>query len=197
MSRTDYPAKRSSGTVCGSHRKGWEHPAKNLTQEGIMLNKDDIKSIRQADYVVLFYSPDKTQGAEWGIRVGKRAKTGGIWNDHGPTDVTRTIVADAHNCDVKSHRRHADEVRSCVAVLNIYDFEVFPTCVLKQLRAGDEIGVLFVGNNDNGYLEAADLHHDEAWLRIVRNDKVVGQYMLDDSVCANNSARIVRYADSY
>lgn len=162
-----------------------------------MLDKDDIKAIRQASYVVLFYSPDKKQGAEWGIRVGKRNYAGGsIW-DSGSHDVTRTIEANWAHCRIDSHGRSSDDVTSAVAVATIYDFEPFPACVFKQLRAGDEIGLRFIASNNNDLMKEAGLHHDEVRLRIVRNDKIVAEYPVEDCVCLNNSARIVRFADSW
>jgi hypothetical protein len=168
-----------------------------------MLDKDDIKAIRKADFMVPFYSPDKYQHPDfdWGIRFGLRRNAyvpDGIWDNSGlASDLTRTIRLDEHNCRVHSHRLPNEEVKSCTAVVSIYDFEVYPTCVLKQLRVGDELGLLFVGCNNNKYLDDANLYHDEVWLQIIRNSKVIGKYPLDDSICANNSARIVRYADSY
>ena len=168
-----------------------------------MLDKDDIKAIRQANYVVLFYSPDKYQhpDADWGMRVGKRIKTDVLWSDgkdyHFEDTVTRTIVADPKNCLLHSHRRPDSEVKSCIGSVEIYSFEAYPSCALKQLRAGDELGLKFVGSNDSDNLRAAGLHHDSAWFRIVRNGKVVAEYQLDDRICANNSARIMHYADSY
>jgi hypothetical protein len=168
-----------------------------------MLSKDDIKAIRQADYIVPFYSPDKYQhpDLDWGIRVGKRFEVDRVWNDgttHPSSDAhTRTIAADPQHCYVESHGRQRDEVKSCVAVCNIYDFVVYPMCALKLLRVGDELGIKFVADNNNGYLKKADLHLDEVWLRIVRKGKVVAEYPLESTVCENNSARIVRYADSY
>jgi hypothetical protein len=161
-----------------------------------MLTKDDIKSIRQADYIVMFYSPNKEQGAEWGIRVGKRTRGDkSVW-DNEPYDVTRTIEANTERCAVVSYDRPVGEVKSCVAVTNLYDFEVFPACVFKQFRVGDEVGLRFMGGNNNGYMKDCGLYHDEVRIRIVRGDKVVAEYPIEDSVCKNNSARIVRYVDS-
>lgn len=60
------------------------------------------------------------------------------------------------------------------------------------LRPGDEVTVSFVGNaNSNELTREANLHADKVELHVKRGDNRL-VFMVDVSVCRNNSARMVK-----
>lgn len=64
--------------------------------------------------------------------------------------------------------------------------------ILRLLRAGDELTLYWVAGNSNGYLEEANLYRDELKLVVMRGGKRALTFNVDTSICANNTARMVR-----
>lgn len=102
-----------------------------------------------------------------------------------------------------------------LSVVRKDDLECFAHCVGGQykhhwativglLREGDEIELCWIGNDSNGYMKAArgeygdhgdsfvGLYHDRLDLNVYRKGKLRYSFHLDDCVCPNNTARMIR-----
>jgi hypothetical protein len=72
---------------------------------------------------------------------------------------------------------------------------------LSQIKPDDEVTLIWIRDNNNGYVTKADLHVDELHARIKRwgpNGKPRHlDFLLDVSICADNSARMIRQRGLY
>lgn len=68
--------------------------------------------------------------------------------------------------------------------------EVWGT-VSGLLRPGDRLTLSWVADNNNHHLDRADLHQDELHVVVHRGERKM-TFLLNTSVCAGNSARMVR-----
>lgn len=77
------------------------------------------------------------------------------------------------------------------AVIFIYKGQsTIAESILTILKAGDKISFEFIANNNNGYVNKARLHHDILEIKIKRGNKTL-VFQLDDSICPDNSARMI------
>ena len=153
-----------------------------------MLTKEDAKALHAADYVCLFYRPDGSEGPVWGIRAGQRFEDA-VW---GAKDRTRTIAAEPRHSIIVDYQHGV--AREAVAVRNMYRTidDMAASTPFDALRTGDEIGLRFIANNGSDNTRGVGWVRDECYLRIVRKERIVAEYMIDVYVGPNNSARIVR-----
>lgn len=63
--------------------------------------------------------------------------------------------------------------------------------IVRSLRVGDRLHLSWIGANNNEYLTEAGLYADEVRL-VATSDKSTRTWLLGYSVCADNSARMVR-----
>jgi hypothetical protein len=64
--------------------------------------------------------------------------------------------------------------------------------IVRLLRAGDRVTLSWVANNNNGYVKEAGLYRDELRMRIDRDKSEPLVFLVEVSVCPDNSARMVR-----
>ena len=63
--------------------------------------------------------------------------------------------------------------------------------IVKLLRVGDEITLVWVSANNNQYVTEAGLFNDELRMRVQRG-KTRLTFNVDHSICADNTARMIR-----
>ena len=64
---------------------------------------------------------------------------------------------------------------------------------VSLLRLGDILEMHWIGSNNNQYLEAAKLHHDQL-VMVIRRSKSRLEFAMVDGICADNSARMFNQA---
>lgn len=69
--------------------------------------------------------------------------------------------------------------------------------LLKLLKVGDNINFGFYANYGNQYTAKAGLHHDIMEVRILRDDRYFGEFTLSESICPQNSARMINPSPSF
>lgn len=165
------------------------------------LTADDVKALRAADSVTFFYKPNADRAGEIVCR-----KTVRNADPFGERERRWTVTTGS-----EFRGKHAggapigpDTATCCESVTSAQYDEVWQT-VAAMLKAGDELSLRWGADGfRNGYLESAvirpgehcageSLHVDSLEIVIRRNGKTL-VFLLDVSVCPNNTARMVRYA---
>jgi len=163
------------------------------------LTRLDLRALQQADRV----SFHRHAGQDT-IRCHKEVPRDqrGPFGDHEKTHdvgVTATVTIYKGGGLAEWPRQDAD----CFASMSAseYGTNVWHT-VARMLRAGDVLALRWVGSNGNGYIDNArtfvrgpssgePLYHDNLYL-VARRGKKTLTFYLDDSICPNNTARMVR-----
>jgi len=144
------------------------------------ITKSDLKAFKDAHTVVL------------NLSVGGRSYIKLVKDD----DEKNDVYIDC-GVEIRNYRRDVlGDVRfaSHVMVFPQYD-ECWKTFV-SSLRAGDEITIRWIANNNSELLDRAELFHDQAVLvirRQVRGKEAKLAFMVASIVCKNNPAKMIRH----
>lgn len=166
------------------------------------LSKNDIKALKQADRVALFHlrTTDFRKG-EGLVRCIKDISNPGPF---GPREKE-------HEVPVVSFISSVAEPATVKAfeLIHVSQYNQEWQTIVGLLRAGDEIELHWSADNfANGYVEAADvvrdcgagghvgkqLHADALHLKVCRNGKQKYSFLLEVSICPNNTARMIQGA---
>lgn len=147
-----------------------------------MLTKLDIAAFRKADTLCVHLDAHNPEGLVRLIKRGDRNK------DPFAQDVEHIV-----SCEVTVPvRRNLDTGAKCFGYVDFYHSQLTETsCVIRTLRAGDEITFRFWPDcNSNDYVRRAGLHADAMFLDVKRQGKRVACWKLESSICPDNSARM-------
>lgn len=144
------------------------------------LTARDVAAMRKANYLTVRYNGTST------VRAVKRAER--TDNDPFAQDVEHDIPAPV-TC--RAYGATVTERTTACAIVSLYKFQAGPIDVLKT---GDAVAFEFVAGNDNDYLRAAGLHHDELHVIVRRGAKEI-VLTIAGSICPDNLARMVRGLD--
>lgn len=165
------------------------------------LTKNELAALRQADSICF----DHSLNGHTGLRAVKRGKAP-FFEEHRvevPCKSTVYISGDGVDWDTRCGK-HAQ----CFAWIHSAQFNEEWRTIVRLLKPGDEVELRWVGNDDNGYVKRArvterdeschdaglgmGLCHDRLYLKVRRKGKQVYSFYVDDSVCPNNTARMVK-----
>ena len=152
-----------------------------------MLTKMDIAALKHADCLCVHITKDGTI-----VRAIKRNPR----TEKQPfaTDLEHVIPATVGLEGLRGRDELAAGRVTAFASVNLYPTQKHTAClILQTLRAGDELTFSFWPDaGTNGYVAAAGLHADCLYLHVRRNGKQIANWHLADSICPDNSARMVR-----
>ncbi len=145
--------------------------------------KDDLKALRTANTVVFHY----TQKDGHFIRALRDKERGDIFSSgRFDCDERKIMVEGRGVCDTAE----------CVASVSYSNDAQMPFyTIAKHLRADDLIRLVWYQDafTTGQMKDDTDLHADVLYLEIYRKDKFVGKYIVDVSICADNTARMIRF----
>lgn len=176
-----------------------------------MLSKEDLQAMRQADSLVVWIEPSKTDPDRYSarLRVSKRlpAKKRGLFaaearelNYFLPVFPARIVLS-----------TYFERGRNHLGLKAFGSVMLAASCgawqaLVRLCRVGDEL-VFTAQENGNQYVREAigagdgetghwrGLYHDELSVELHRQNKtIIQELMLVDSVCPNNSARMIQGA---
>jgi hypothetical protein len=148
------------------------------------LTAQDIKVLRSAD--ALCYRLD-TKGDVSQIEAIKEASRDNPWEQ-------RKVLPIAF--EIENYEKGVRVVGAWVR-LPRYKWDATPLgTLLDLLRPGDELSARLITGNNNGYMTEAGLHRDEFVLQLTRGKKKM-LFLLEVSVCPQNSARMARIENTY
>ena len=162
------------------------------------LSAIDLKALRQADSICFDH------GAESGIRAIKRGKA--------PfrQDITYTIRCRSsvriHDDSLDYGQRNGDGAQ-CFAMIHSAQYDEQWRTIVDLLHVGDTLTLAWVGGDNNGYVTRSrvtekesdgyspglgeKLYHDKLFLIAMRGKRKLSFYVAD-SICPNNTARMIR-----
>lgn len=153
--------------------------------ETIILDRDDVKALRNADAIAFRHTPEgstieciKKDRDEYGEKERRREITvlGTVFNGY----------------DSDGGRSRGEEMHYGFAYFGSAQYTESWRTVASLLKVGDNLRLEFrTDDGTNGYAKTAGLHVDELYLRVERAGKRL-YFLLDVSVCQNNSARMCR-----
>lgn len=161
------------------------------TCEALSLTKNDVKAIRQAD-MVSFHRV----GGENTLQLSKRVRDAGPFDDR---ERTHDIAVQATLRGYRGDDERPDMSGArCFAMIQTAQYCDRWQTVAKLVRTGDVLELEWTANDSNGYLRAAlsngaALSHDKMYLHICRDGRRALSFYLADSICPDNSARMIRY----
>jgi hypothetical protein len=164
------------------------------------LTRDDITAMTAADSIVFRMH----HGDQPGIRAIMRgdlaepriytAREQRLFPNADGRDRTREIHTDGvlHGYADNAQWR-GDDFSSAFEMINSSQYDHIWQTIVTCLRVGDRITLDFSGDRyTNGYVSKAGLHADALMLRVARDKGRELVFLVDVSVCADNSARTVR-----
>lgn len=159
--------------------------SENTTKAGI--SKMDLKALREADRVCFFHQEGKGL-----IRAVKTVKDKGPYDDRERTyEISTESRVRVYKSDLGS--REMQDAARCFAMVYSWQPSEWAT-IASLLKEGDVLILEWVGTDNNGYLDrqGEKLHHDRLRLLVKREGKRDMLFHVDDSICADNTARMVR-----
>ena len=140
------------------------------------LTKDAVKYLRQAKSVV-FRSRE----------IGAKYEQSTIELELSTEPKVETSIEVA--CKLTSHNGP-----KASAFDMIHGAQYYPTwgTFARSIRVGDLLTLLWGAGHDNQYTKDANLHCDHLSIAIDRAGKRWGEFMINVSVCPDNSARMVQ-----
>jgi hypothetical protein len=150
-----------------------------MAHDSYQLTAQDIKALRTCDDVLYRYN---RAGSVSCIEAIKRKSPSSVWEQ--TYDVLVTTTSTSYQDDM--------QVKSAFASMGNYKYSPSPLpTVLGLLHVGDTLTVHLVAANNHGYLDTAGLYCDMLYLHITRGSKVLC-FLLDTSICPDNSARMCK-----
>lgn len=151
------------------------------------LTKQDITALRTADRVSFHHNAGKGSV----IRGTKEVKNAGPWEER---ERTYEIACEG---SVRVYKDGDVTARNaqCFAMNHSGQFSDTWQTVVSAMRPGDVVLLEWVGSDNNGYLNGVQgqpLYHDRLYLLIRREGKRPLKFHVEDSICPNNTARMIR-----
>jgi hypothetical protein len=90
---------------------------------------------------------------------------------------------------------HIHKFASCFDMIHSSQYSDEWQTIVSILRPGDVISLVWQGADNNGYLNNAQgqrLYPDKLYLKVKRDGKRDMSFYLTDSICPNNTARMIR-----
>lgn len=175
------------------------------------LTKEHLKALRTADSICF----DHYKGPKGGtgkIRAIKRTPKD-IWEKEKTIEVPAVSTVRGYGTCHERIQVSPDTI-SCFDMAHSAQYDEELQTILSLLRVGDEIEMVWVAGGGNGYVKRARvtekeydtdgketpyqpglgemLYHDKLYIRIRRNDKPKYFFHYADSICPNNTARMIR-----
>jgi hypothetical protein len=162
------------------------------------LTKQDIQALRKSDRVwVSYYNGESKLTAK--IVLHNR-ELGDFERDYFiPVNAVFTLYDDKKEWGYDERKVYA-----CSELCYLYENTSQKT-VFDSLRAGDEITLEWIADGSNGYVKNARvtfddhsytgsiLHHDRCHMIVKRGSKKL-YYFLEESLCVDNSARMIKFS---
>lgn len=165
------------------------------------LTADDLAAIKSARSVALHYHEgefymrahlETAYGAPKVFTAKEQLLFPDIWS--GNDWRARRIEVSQQYCGITNysseHTEMGNKPISAYAAGHSYN-PVWDT-VKSLLKVGDIIGIRFIADNNSEIIKRANLHADEVHLIVVRGKKRL-TFHIDNSLCEDNSARMVRF----
>lgn len=156
------------------------------------LNKVDIQALRQADRI----SFHRHNGESSVVCTKEMRRAGPFEERERKHEIPCQDTIRAYNGPDGDYQ----DARAAQCFEMIHSAQVSETwrTIAGLVRAGDEIELEWIANDANGYLKSAtsegrQLYHDKLYLHIRRGGRRALSFYLDDSICPNNTARMIRY----
>lgn len=156
-----------------------------MTELSPVLDKDDVKAIRNADTICFRYANGtatveciKKDRDEFGEKERRRDITvlGTVFNGY----------------DEDMGRARGQSFTSAFVHFGSAQYHEGWRTIAQMLRTGDQLRLEFrTDDATNGYVKDAKLHADLLYLRVERAGKRMF-FLLDVSVCPDNTARMVQ-----
>ncbi len=171
-----------------------------MTTEPYTLTKIDIAALRQANRLIVHFNQDIPERT--GVRLIKENRP--TERDPFAQDIEHHLPAPVtvHNRQSWSNDLPERGVRAFGHIYlyppmrNSGDMLYCNDTIISLLRAGDRIRFRFDADGGNcGFIVGANLHADALYLIVERGDADKPKrlaFVLDHSVCLDNSARMVR-----
>lgn len=151
------------------------------------LTATDIKAIRHCDRLSVYSGRNGTA-----LRAIKELKQSGPFEDR-EREYTIHCEARLDAYDYDGNADHELDGRACHELLYNYRHCANVVDTLgRVLRAGDVISLRWIASS-NGYVKDAGLCWDHVELHVKRGDSILC-FHLADSVCRNNTARMIKFA---
>lgn len=176
------------------------------------LDKTAIKAMRDADSICFDHDADPTLAEHNGIRAIKRGKA--PWYEDTTVRVRARSSVYIHSDDDGPSRLDYDirngKTACCFDMIHCSKHSEEWQTIVSLLRAGDEVELRWVGSDNNDYLTRSTvterekdsshpshslgerLYHDKLYLKVHRNGKVKYSFYLTDSICPDNTARMIK-----
>lgn len=150
------------------------------------LTKLDIRAMRDADSVSFHYHAGESH-----VSCSKRVKDAGPFDERERRyDIICTSDVTVYRDDNREDRHAA----ACFAMIHSSQYSEEWQTLVSCLKPGDVLSMRWVAADNNGYLKSAageKLYHDRLYVKVKRDTRRLS-FHVDDSVCPNNSARMVR-----
>lgn len=168
-----------------------------------ILTSQDVLALRKADSVSFHHHDGRTY-MRAGLRTfgtEQRIYTAAEQSVFPLTDVVDDRAREI-DCDGIVDTYETDSVRrrlgagvSAFAMKHAARHSAVWTTITGLLRGGDSLRLVFTGNQfSNEYSRKADLHVDGLMVVVTTKSGKKMTFLLDVSVCADNTARMVRFA---
>lgn len=162
----------------------------DTTVEVGTLTKADLAALRQCDRAIFKTDRASERGQ---IRCVKEVRAAGPFHDRErehliECEARGNVYGDNGLTDCHALR---DTGRRAFALLQNYNHDAHPFGTFAALaRPGDIVRLKWCGSGSNQYEKDAGLHHDSLTVE-VRRGKHRFAFLLDSSVCPDNSARMI------
>lgn len=152
------------------------------------LSKMDVRALRDADEVTFFASHDAAlERASGRLRIVAHKRVERV----GPFDERERTYEILHGRAVFDTYKEA-LVGKTVAVGDAHGYNREWQTVRRLLKEGDELKARVSVNGGNEYCQRAGLYVDRMFLEVSRKGQLVYSFLVDESICPDNSARMVR-----
>ena len=159
-------------------------------EPNVGITKQQIRAMKNADYIVF----DKYED-DYGVTVSQiRA---GIEAGHSQTGYEQIVkIPTTFRTDfytLSKNRKCLDRKSfRAFASLSFTSRDLLWQTIVGLLRPGDELRVIWIGDNNSQYHDEADLHHDECRMRVMRDGREKYEFQISHGVCKDNSARMIQ-----
>lgn len=146
-----------------------------------MITKQDIQAMKTCDSVVF-----RTRDGKDTIECSK--KVNDVWEQE-----KKHVIEVSHICTL--YGEPGRELDNAFTMIHSAQWNPVYLSIAGLLRPDDSIKLEWIGSNNNQYLDNANLYQDRLDLQIHRPMKSghkVMTFTIDNSICANNSARMIR-----
>ncbi len=156
------------------------------------LTKIDVAALQKADDICVHLRPDCPEGI---VRAIKRRRV--TPKDPYAQDVDLRVTAAVVLEGYRAREAFERGTVRCFTSFTNYGAVTSPVnSILRTLRAGDQLVFRFYADAEgNGYSAAAHLHADALYLDVYRKGHRHATWLLDVSICAENSTRMCQGVD--